>query len=160
MSRDAEIASPVNLLAHLVIVVRVATAVFRAANFPVTTFFERRTRGCSSPSFRQIVAAACQSPDRLAASRTAALAFRFGDLSHDAHIAHLCIAIDDREDVRGKGRGCASDRSPEAIAGDTIEWFTSPVNRYDSFTSVYCGFGVGGIENCCLREGSDSVGRR
>lgn len=115
------------------------------SQFPRCNFLrERRTRGRSSPSFRQKVAAACQSPDRSAASRTTILAFRFGDFSHDAHVAHLRIVIDDREDVRGKGRDCASDRSLEAIAGDTIEWCTSSVNRYDSFTSVYCGFGVDG----------------
>lgn len=125
--------------------------------FPRYNFLrERQTRGRSSPSFRRIVAAAYQSPDRSVVSRTTALAFHFGNFSHDTHFAHFRIAIDDWEDVRRKDRGaCVIDR-PERLVTPSID-VTSPVNRCDSFASVCCGFGAGGIENCCLREESSSL---
>lgn len=97
----------VNLLAHLAIVATV-TRSFRAANFSVATFFcERQTRGRSSPSFRRIVAAVYQSPDRSVASgQQRPSHFVFDSFSHDAHFAHFCIAIERMFAVT-----CAIDRS-------------------------------------------------
>lgn len=133
----------VNLLAHRVIVIRVATVTrsFSCHQFPRGNFLrERRTRGRSSPSFRRIVAAVYQSPDRSAASRATVPSFR-EFLPRPAASPTFRIAIDDR--------------SPGAIAGDTIvEW--PLVNRWwtaagEQFHECISGSKIAASEKEALR---------